>query len=61
MESKISPELLAKDKELYGYYLENYVQKTGRRIHYGTAGFRDQAKFLRHVIIQFFNLSTGCP
>ena len=49
MQTKISPELLAKDKEFYGYYLENYVQKTGRRIRYGTAGFRDQAKFLRHV------------
>lgn len=51
METKIPQELIAKDKELYGYYLENYVNKTGRRIHYGTAGFRDEAKYLRHVTI----------
>lgn len=49
MESKISPELIARDKELYDYYLENYVNKTGRRIRWGTAGFRDEAKYLRHV------------
>jgi hypothetical protein len=49
MESKISADLIAKDKEFYGYYLENYVNKTGRRIRFGTAGFRDEAKYLRHV------------
>jgi len=49
METKIPQELIAKDKELYGWYLENYVNKTGRRVRYGTAGFRDEAKLLRHV------------
>lgn len=51
MSVAISTEIAALDKQLFQNYLDTFVAKFGRHILYGTAGFRDNAKYLEHVKI----------
>jgi hypothetical protein len=51
MDSSLNPKLISRDKELFKLYAEQ-VTKTGKKINYGTAGFRCEAKLLDLVNIQ---------
>lgn len=52
MSVAISTEIAALDKQLFQNYLDTFVAKFGRHILYGTAGFRDNAKYLEHVCLR---------
>ena len=50
MQSVLTPRLVERDQELFKKY-SDLVKSTGKKINYGTAGFRSDAKNLDHVIL----------
>eukprot|EP01015_Nassula_variabilis_P037459 TRINITY_DN9921_c0_g1_i1.p1 TRINITY_DN9921_c0_g1~~TRINITY_DN9921_c0_g1_i1.p1 ORF type:complete len:234 (+),score=58.91 TRINITY_DN9921_c0_g1_i1:63-764(+) len=41
--------IMERDKQIYQAFVEQYLNEPSKKITYGTAGFRDQAKYLRTI------------